>query len=327
GAGSPVKDEDLAYILLAGLPESYETLNTSVANLPEDSSTTAKISKALLTEYDRRKSRCPDENENQLEALQIGRKTKYSHTHASTANKPKSIFCSHCKKQGHDIKNCWTKNRTKIQNQNSNLNRRKKESDNGFLVSLNNIDMKDSWLLGSGCTKLVCKRRDWFKTFKEVKIEPINMAAEQSNNKLEAKGIGDIEIKIFVGRQELYVTIHNVYYVPDLRKNLLSASQIEQRSKQILIRNGMAEIRDIKNGQLMCIADRKNDLYVVRVQTITRIRGKLESHNISVKDSAIWHQRLCHVGQSTIKKTAELNCVRGLENTKVVENVCEDCRI
>ncbi|XP_076658236.1 uncharacterized protein LOC143362182 [Halictus rubicundus] len=131
----------------------------------------------------------------------------------------------------------------------------KKENDEGFLVSLNNMDMGDSWLLDSGCTHHVCKKRGWFKTFEEVKLEPINTAAEshgQSSAKLEAKGIGDIEMKTF----------------------------IEER---------------------------------------------LESHNISIKDSALWHHRLCHIGRSTIERTAELNRVRGLENTKLEETACGDC--
>lgn len=73
-AGAELRDENLSYILLAGLPDSYENLNTSLANLPDNSFTTAEICKALLSEYDRRKSRHSEENESQKEALQIGRR-------------------------------------------------------------------------------------------------------------------------------------------------------------------------------------------------------------------------------------------------------------
>lgn len=331
-AGAEVQDEDLAYILLAGLPESYETLNMTLANLPDNSFTTAEISKALLSEYDRRRSRHPEENESQKEALQIGRKPKHvSPTTFNTSNiKQKPVFCSHCKKQGHDVKSCWSKNRARTQYHNPNCNHKRKENDEGFLVSLNNIDMGDSWLLDSGCTHHVCKRRDWFKTFKEVKLEPINTAADshgQSNAQLEAKGVGDIEIKAFIGRQVRYITLHNVYYVPHIRKNLLSASQIEQRSKEILIREGKAEIYNMKNGQLMCIADRINDLYIVRARTIVGTEEKIESHNINIRNSTLWHQRLCHIGRSIIDRTAELECVRGLEDTKIEESACGDCCI
>ncbi|KAK2574728.1 hypothetical protein KPH14_012947, partial [Odynerus spinipes] len=72
-AGSEVKDEDLAYILLAGLPDSYENLNMSLANLPDEKFKAAEISKSLLTEFDRRKSRNMKDDEDVKEALQTGK--------------------------------------------------------------------------------------------------------------------------------------------------------------------------------------------------------------------------------------------------------------
>lgn len=52
-AGAEVKDEDLAYILLADLPDSYENLNMALA-LPDEKFTSTEIKEALLAEYDRR---------------------------------------------------------------------------------------------------------------------------------------------------------------------------------------------------------------------------------------------------------------------------------
>lgn len=42
-AGLEPRDEDLAYIILAGLPDSYENLNMSLAGLPDDKFTSAEI--------------------------------------------------------------------------------------------------------------------------------------------------------------------------------------------------------------------------------------------------------------------------------------------
>ncbi|KAK2574690.1 hypothetical protein KPH14_012973, partial [Odynerus spinipes] len=166
------------------------------------------------------------------------------------------------------------------------------------------------------------------KTFREIQIEHINTAADTNGSGkpvLEAKGVGEIEIKTFVGNHTEIVILHNVYYVPHIRKNLLSVSQIEQRAKEVIIRNGKAKIRNMVNGRIMCIADRKNDLYVVRAKTMINTTAIPESHNLAMNDKNLWHSRFCHINQKTIEKTAKSDQIRGLETTTIGGSVCEDC--
>lgn len=61
-AGSEVKDEDLAYAMLTGLPDTYDGLTMALANLEDAKSTSTEIRKALLMEYERRLSK-KEENE------------------------------------------------------------------------------------------------------------------------------------------------------------------------------------------------------------------------------------------------------------------------
>lgn len=73
-AGAEVKDEDLAYAILVGLPDSYENLNMTSASLPDDKFTSAEINRILLAEHDRRQSRFGDKTESQKKALTANRK-------------------------------------------------------------------------------------------------------------------------------------------------------------------------------------------------------------------------------------------------------------
>jgi len=45
-AGAEVKDEDLAYTILAGLPNTYENLHMTLASLPDDKFISAEIIRA-----------------------------------------------------------------------------------------------------------------------------------------------------------------------------------------------------------------------------------------------------------------------------------------
>ncbi|KAK2577711.1 hypothetical protein KPH14_007152 [Odynerus spinipes] len=52
-----MKDEDLAYAMLSGLPDSYDSLTMSLANLEDQKFTSTEIKKSLLMEYERRMSK------------------------------------------------------------------------------------------------------------------------------------------------------------------------------------------------------------------------------------------------------------------------------
>jgi len=104
-------DEDVAYVSLAGLLDSYESLNMSLASLPNNKFTSTEVKRVLLTEYDRRKTR-QDEVSTSKEALQTkksDRKMSKVIYHNSNGNKQKSVVYYRCKKVGHIFKNCRVK--------------------------------------------------------------------------------------------------------------------------------------------------------------------------------------------------------------------------
>lgn len=205
----------------------------------------------------------------------------------------------------------------------------KKDLD-AFLVSLNNLDIEQSWLLDSGCTHHVCKRRDWFQNFQEIEEEAINTTAnpeKQRGAQLHAKDMGDIVLKTFVGNEQKAVVLRGVYYVPHIRKNLMSVSQIERKGKEFIIKNGKVKIRNTATRQIMCEAYRKNDLYIVRAEIDLKTKVLAETNFTSINDNNIWHRRFCHVSNNNIEKLAKNNKVRGLSNIKIDKYDCSACNI
>lgn len=328
-AGSEVKDEDLAYVILAGLPDTYENLNMALASLPDDKFTSTEVIRVLLAEYDRRRSRTDNDVSESMEALQTGKGSKGSKSNkAPNVNTmaAKAAVCFNCKKPGHYARNCRSKSGNK---QTQHYNKSKRDLD-AFLVSLNTLDFEESWILDSGCTHHVCKRKDWFQNFQEIEEETINTAAnpeKQKGTQLQAKGTGDIVLKTFVGNKHKAVVLRNVYYVPHVRKNLMSVAQIEKKGKEFIIKDGKVMIRNTMTGQLMCEAHRKNDLYIVRAKVDLKTEAPVEANLTLIKDRDIWHRRFCHVSNSNIEKLATHNKVRGLENTKIDKYVCDACNI
>ena len=68
-AEAEVKDEDLAYAMLSGLPETYDAFTMTLASLEDEKFISVKIWKSLSMEYDRRMSKREDEQQKQKKRL------------------------------------------------------------------------------------------------------------------------------------------------------------------------------------------------------------------------------------------------------------------
>lgn len=147
-AGAEVKDEDSAYALLAGLPDSYENLNMALASLPDDKFTSAEVKRVLLAEYDRRQSRLDDKTNSPKEALAMNKKTKNKKGKNAGNEKFKPFTCFSCGKIGHLVRDC----RSKRDGGYKKFGTKQSKDYDAFLISLNNVDTKDIWILDSGCT-------------------------------------------------------------------------------------------------------------------------------------------------------------------------------
>jgi len=111
------------------------------------------------------------------------------------------------------------------------------------------------------------REKNGFFKFKSMSSEIINTAADpdkQGGSVLRAEDIGDVALRTYVGNQEKGFILRNVYYVPNIRKNLMSVSQIDKRGKELRVKDGKITIMDVKKKEVVCEAYRNKDLYIVR---------------------------------------------------------------
>ncbi|XP_016694503.1 uncharacterized protein [Gossypium hirsutum] len=98
------------------------------------------------------------------------------------------------------------------------------------------------WYLDTGCSNHMCGNKVAFSTLDESYYDSVKF---RDNSKVSGMGKGQVIIQ---AKKESIQTISNILYVPDLKTNLLSLGQLQEKGYEIVIKNGECCIQDNKLG-------------------------------------------------------------------------------
>ena len=115
-------------------------------------------------------------------------------------------------------------------------------------------------------------------------------------------------------------TISNILYVPNLKNNLLSAGQLQEKGYVIIIKHGAYEIYDSTRGVIVVVQMSSSRLFPLKIETIQFCLVA------EIKDpSWLWHFRYGHLSFGGLKTLNQKNMVIGLPPIAAPCQVCEDC--
>lgn len=177
------------------------------------------------------------------------------------------------------------------------------------------------FFIDSGCTDHMVNEKSYFSDLVMLE-EPIKIAVAKNDNFLLAMGVGNIKVVSTVGKEKIDCTIKNVFYIPNLRRNLLSVKRLEMSNIKVLFEN--AQVRLIsKEGRLIGIGKREN-LYEISFQ-----QSNSECLNVESMENGFmkWHKRYGHIGFSGLREIINKGMVVGIEKNIKIQEVefCEPC--
>ena len=311
--GSPIAEEDQVMTLLGSLPSSFSPLVTTLgAQL--DKVTWADVEHALLDEQCRK------------EKFQIpGKDTALVGVQGKPHNVKKSLKCFLCGRKGHFKRDCpKQKAYGQEQGHNAKVATDNAEQDEAFHAPAGQVGTGKyhKWLIDSGAS---C-HMTWdqsilydYRTFD--KPEPVGLG---DGYPVEALGIGKVQMTMLLGNgQDITREMQHVLYVPDLTTSLFSVRAVTRKGYRVFFEDEECRI-ETKQGKLLGkgIVDGK----LFKLDCIPSVSQTATIADDSVTDVDLWHQRLGHVSEQTLKKIAQEELMTGVKIPKSqTMSFCEGC--
>lgn len=176
-------------------------------------------------------------------------------------------------------------------------------------------DNQNIWYLDNGASNHMSGVREFFHDLDESITGKVRFGDDSS---VDIRGKGSIR---FVFEDGVKKVLNNVYYIPDLKSNIVSLGQATEVGCEIRMKEDRLILYD-RFGKLLVMTTRsKNRLYKVQ----------LEVENIkclqvaSISESTKWHARLGHINPYTMKSMISKELVDGIPKIKVDREVCSSC--
>ncbi|KAL8124006.1 hypothetical protein AgCh_011855 [Apium graveolens] len=115
--------------------------------------------------------------------------------------------------------------------------------------------------------------------------------------------------------------LHDVYYIPNLRNNIVSLGQMSEDGNEVVLRGEYLWVRDKDDQLLMKVKRLPNHLYKIVIET------KIQECFLNKVDeiARLWHRRLGHVNYQEIHLMSKETMVKGLPKIKMSSGVCDGC--
>ena len=108
------------------------------------------------------------------------------------------------------------------------------------------------------------------------------------------EGIGTVQMKMFDG---MVRELKEVWYVPQVKKNLISVGALESLGHAVSVRDGVLKIT--RGSMVLMKGVRRNNLYYLMGSMVTgRVGTSISSGDICTQ---VWHMRLGHAGEKSLQ--------------------------
>lgn len=295
-AGSDINEEVLVYMLLNGLPKSFEKFEVAMTareSLPKLSELKVKVEDEYARQIAASSDPVPEEADEQVWVAH---------------NNQTSSRCFKCGGSGHWAKQCKVNKFKSAQQQHR----------SGFIALGLKADVKRSdWILDSGATSHLLCDNELFESYTTSDQPEVLVANGQRHRALQTG------IVVINNHRNEEIELREVLYTPDIKMNLFSVKRATDAGYKVVFEKAMASVIG-PDGEIKIKAQMVNGLWII----IESERVPVNSALIGQTSAAIevWHRRLGHLNYDAIKKMSRDSIVKGIQvNNNLSPRQCEVC--
>lgn len=174
---------------------------------------------------------------------------------------------------------------------------------------------KRAWFLDSGCSNHMSGNQELFSWMNENFKHSVKLG---NDKQMEVVGKGNVKLVL----NDASYTISDVYYVPELKNNLLSLGQLQEKEITIIIQKGTCKIYHDERGMIAESKMSMNRMFMLIDQSDEKKPNDQRCLQlVSEEVGKLWHERyghLIHRGMKTLQRTP-IHLLR-LPSRKAAEN-------
>ena len=179
---------------------------------------------------------------------------------------------------------------------------------------------EDAWFLDSGCSNHMCGYQKMFCDFDEKFRQFVKLG---NNTRINVMGKGSVKLLL----NGIIHTIAEVYYVPDLKNNLLSIGQLQEMGLGILFKDGKCKVFHPKRGLIIQTTMSINRMFILFPDNESSSQEQAGQclHTGTQNLGSLWHRRYGHLSYKGLRTLLYKNIVHGLPHISASDSACIEC--
>lgn len=178
------------------------------------------------------------------------------------------------------------------------------------------------WFLDSGCSNHMCGDKSRFLDLDTCFSNSVKLG---NNSRMTVAGKGNVKLYL----NGLTYVINDVYYVPDLKNNLLSIGQLQQKGLSFLFQLDVCKVYHQEKGLIFQSRMSTNRMFPISEELSEVTEQKTEGCMYTSDDdnARLWHERMGHLGNTSMETLQRKGMLRDLPRFSVNKEVCDNCMI